>query len=62
MKFLGIDPLGYKKHWGRDHLTPVGDAPAPDIVCNVYQLAGQFGYRLLYTHRLCGTYIEVYER
>ena len=28
----GVNPLGYKKRVGRDHPTPVGDAPAPDIL------------------------------
>ena len=32
-KFLGVDPLGYKKRGGGDHPTPVGDAPARDILC-----------------------------
>ena len=32
-EILGVDPLGYKKRGDRDHPTPVGDAPAPDILC-----------------------------
>ena len=31
-EILGLDPLGYKKPGDRDHPTPVGDAPAPDIL------------------------------
>ena len=52
-KYLGVDPLGYKKRGGRDHPTPVGDAPAPDILC--ISLTVNFGYCSINQQMQCGS-------